>query len=260
MNILLMTDIEGITGVDHEYMIHSDAGEAYTKACKLLMKDTNSAIKGFFDGGAENVYVYDGHGQGTNFIKDMLDPRAKQLFRDNWHDYVSHGMIDAYAEVGVHAMAGTHMGFLEHTQSSKTWFDYQINNRSCGEIIQGAAYVGAYDIPMIFASGDAAACKEAKEFFGADFPFATVKQALCRNEAKSLPENQAHALIYKTAKESLKLICKIKPYKIDLPAEIRVTYQRTDYSESAAKKYVRIDSRTVMKRIEKITDYMSLLI
>jgi len=260
MNILLMTDIEGITGVDYEYMVHSDAGEAYTKACELLMKDTNAAIKGFIDGGAEKVYVYDGHGRGNNFIKELLDPRATQLYRDNWHDYVSEGKIDAYAEVGIHAMAGTHMGFLEHTQSSKTWFDYQINGRSCGEIIQGAAYVGAYGIPMIFASGDEAACDEAKEFFGDDFPFATVKHALSRNEAVSLPENEAHELIYKTAKNSLGLIGKLKPYKIELPAEVRVTFQRTDYSEAAAKKYERVDSRTVLKRVDKIVDYMSLLL
>jgi D-aminopeptidase len=35
--------------------------------------------------------------------------------------------IDAYAEIGLHAMAGTQNAFLEHTQSSKQWFDYQIN-------------------------------------------------------------------------------------------------------------------------------------
>ena len=260
MNVLLMTDIEGITGVDNERMIHSDAGDEYKRACALLMQDTNAAIRGFLDGGCEKVYVYDGHGKGTNFIKELLDPRAIQLYSYNWHDYVSGGLIDAYAEVGIHAMAGTYMAFLEHTQSSKTWFDYKINGRSCGEIVQGAAYVGAYGIPMIFASGDEAACKEAKEFFGDDFAFATVKHALSRNEAVSLPENEAHELIYKTAKDSLRLIGKLRPYKIELPAEVRITFQRTDYSDEAAKKYERVDSRTVVKRVDKIVDYMSLLL
>jgi D-amino peptidase len=252
MNILLMTDIEGITGVDHEYMIHSEAGDDYKKACQELMLDTNAAIAGFIDGGADKVYVYDGHGKGTNFIEEMLDPRAVQLYSHNWHSYVAGGKIDAYAEVGIHTMAGTYMGFLEHTQSSKKWFDYKINGISCGEIIQGAAYVGAYGIPIIFASGDKAMEKEAYEFFGNDLLFATVKQALSRNEAASLPYEEARTLIYEKAKASIDLITKAKPYKIKLPAEITVTFQRTDYCDEASKKYERIDARTVRKIIDKI--------
>jgi D-amino peptidase len=259
MNILLMTDIEGITGVDREYMVHSDSGEAYQTACRELMLDTNAAIKGFFDGGATNVYVYDGHGGGGNFIKELLDPRAIQLYRHNWHDFISQGKIDAYAEVGIHAMAGTYMGFLEHTQSSKKWFDYKINGISCGELIQGAAYVGAYGIPMIFASGDEAMCCEAKKFLGEDFQFATVKKALSRNEAKSLPEVEARALIYEEAKASIQLIGKIKPYKIALPAEITVTFQRTDYCDEYQGKYERVDSRTLRKTIDKIDTFFSLI-
>ena len=260
MNILLMTDIEGITGVDYEYMVHRDNKENYLNACKELMLDINAALKGFFDGGATNIYVYDGHGGGGNFIKEMLDPRAIQLDKTNWHEYVSGGKIDAFAEVGIHAMAGTYMGFLEHTQSSKTWFDYKINGKSCGELIQGAAYVGAYDIPMIFASGDEAMEKEAREFLGDEFSFATVKRAISRNEAVSLPANEARKLIYEKAKDSINLIGKIKPYKISFPAEITVTFQRTDYCDEAAKKYERIDSRTVRKSIDKIDTFLSLIL
>ncbi len=259
MNILLMTDIEGITGVDHEYMVHPDAGSDYVRACCELMLDTNAAIAGFLDGGADTVYVYDGHGKGTNFIKELLDPRAIQLYSHNWHSYVAGGKVDAYAEVGIHTMAGTYMGFLEHTQSSKKWLDYKINGISCGEIIQGAAYVGAYGIPMIFASGDEAMEKEAYEFFGENFSFATVKKALCRNEAVSLPSEVARKLIYEKAKASIDLIEKTKPYKITLPAEITVAFQRTDYCDEAAKKYERIDARTVKKTIDRIDTYMSLI-
>jgi D-amino peptidase len=156
-------------------------------------------------------------------------------------------------------MAGTEKAFLEHTQSSKTWFDYKINGKSCGEFIQGAAYVGAYDIPFIFVSGDEAACNEAKSFIP-EIATAVEKHAIERNTAKSLPTLEARNLIKSTAAESLKLINKIKPYKISLPAEITVTFQRTDYCDEAAKKYERINSRTVRKVIETIIDYHSLIL
>ena len=223
------------------------------------MLDTNAAIDGFYDAGVNKVYVYDGHGKGTNFIKEMLDKRAEQVYANNWHKLITSGIIDAYAEVGLHAMSGTENAFLEHTQSSKTWFDYKINGISCGEFIQGAAYVGAYGIPFIFVSGDDAACNEAKKFIP-DISVAVVKHPHGRNRSVSLPESEARKLISNTAKDSVKKIKKIDPYKISLPAEITVTFQRTDYCDEAAKKYERINSRTVKKVVTEITDYTSLIL
>ena len=66
--------------------------------------------------------------------------------------------------------------------------------------------------------------------------------------------------IYEEAKNSVKLIGKIEPYKVSLPAEVKVTFQRTDYCDEAAEKYERIDSRTVKKTVPEIVDYMSLLL
>lgn len=259
MNILIMTDIEGITNVDTFESLQDKSSAEYHRACEELMLDTNAAIAGYYDAGVDQVYVYDGHSKGTNFIKEMLDPRAIQLYSHNWHEYVSGGKIHAFAEVGLHAMAGTQNAFLEHTQSSIKWFDYRINGVSCGELIQGAAYVGAYGIPMIFVSGDVAACNEAKSFIPG-IATAVVKTAHGRNKATSLETDKARKLIYEKAKDSLQLTKTIKPYKIDLPAEIAVTFQRTDYCEEYADKYERIDSRTVRKTIDKITDFFSLVL
>ena len=257
MNVLIMTDIEGITRVDTFECLQDKASAHYRKACEELMLDTNAAIAGYYDAGATQVYVYDGHSQGKNFIKEMLDPRAIQLYHDNWHDYVSGGKIDVYAEVGLHAMAGTQDAFLEHTQSSVKWFDYKINGKSCGELAQGAAYVGNYGIPMVFVSGDVAACEEAKKFIPG-ISTAVVKKAIGRNKAVSIQAQEARKLIYEKTKTSLSLADKITPYKISLPAEITVTFQRTDYCEALADKYERVDSRTLKKTISKIIDYSSL--
>lgn len=252
-----MTDIEGITNVDTLECLQDKSSEDYRKACEELMLDTNAAVKGFYDAGATQVYVFDGHAQGKNFIKDLLDPRAIQLYSDNWHEYVSGGKIDAFAEVGLHAMAGTQDAFLEHTQSSLKWFDYQINDVSCGELVQGAAYVGAYGIPLVFVSGDVAACEEAKRFIP-QISTAIVKVANGRNKATSLPTKEARDLIYEMAKSSLLLAKVISPYKISLPAKISVAFQRTDYCDEFSNKYKRVGSRTVTKTIDEITTFYSL--
>ena len=112
---------------------------------------------------------------------------------------------------------------------------------------------------MIFISGDDAACREAQEFIPG-IATANVKHPQGRNRAISLPSEKARALIREVAHDSVKLVGKIPPYRIFLPAEITVTFQRTDYCDDAAKKYERIDSRTVRKIIDKIIDYHSLIL
>lgn len=256
MNIFIMTDMEGITGVDSIDSVETD-GELYRAACENLMRDANAAIAGFFDGGATRVYVADGHGTGKNFIMEMLDPRAEVLNVAQWSKATIAGEIDAYAEIGMHAMAGTQNAFLDHTQSAIQWFDYQINGRSYGEFGIATAFGGIYGVPSIMVSGDVAACEEAKRFAG-DIEMATVKRAVGRNKAVSLPAEQARGAIYEAAKRAVGRIGEIKPYCLLQPAEIRLTLQRTDYCESTlerCKHAERVDSRTVRKHVSKLEKY-----
>ena len=256
MNIFIMTDLEGITGVDTIEALSMD-GELYRAACENLMRDANAAIAGFFDGGATRVYIADGHGTGKNFISEMLDPRAQVLNVAEWSKATAAGEIDAYAEIGMHARAGTPNAFLDHTQSSIQWFDYRINGRSHGEFGIAAAFSGIYDVPAIMVSGDEAACKEARAFAG-EIELAVVKHALCRNKAESLPFEQARAAIYQAAKNATALIGKIKPYKLQQPLDIQLTLSRTDYCESALRHCPtaeRLDGRTLRKQVSKAQTY-----
>ncbi len=259
MNIFIMTDLEGISGVDSIDAVEAAAGSELNRAaCENLMKDANAAIAGFFDGGATRVYIADGHGTGKNFILEMLDPRAEVLTVAEWSKATAAGEIDAYAEIGMHAMAGTQNAFLDHTQSAIQWFDYRINDRSYGEFGIATAFGGIYGVPSIMVSGDMAACEEAKRFAG-NIETAVVKRALRRNKAVSLPAEQAREAIYQAAKNATGLIGKIKPYRLLQPADIRLTLQRTDYCESTlerCKDAERVDSRTVRKHVSKIEKYI----
>ena len=258
MNIFIMTDMEGISGVDSIDVFTADKeSELHRAARENLMADANAAIAGFFDGGATRVYITDGHGMGDNFIPELLDGRAEVLTVAEWSKAVAAGEIDAYAEIGMHAMAGTQNAFLDHTQSAIQWFDYQINGRSYGEFGIATAFGGIYGVPSIMVSGDMAACEEARRFAG-DIEVAVVKRAVGRNKAVSLPAKEARERIYQAAKNATGLIGKIKPYRLLQPAEIRLTLQRTDYCESTlerCKHAERVDSRTVRKYVGKIEKY-----
>jgi D-amino peptidase len=264
VNIVIITDLEGISGVDTMEMVSEKGTPGHRFALERLMLDTNAAVEGLFEGGANKVYVIDGHGSGNNFIKDMLDPRATQLSSGasgTWYDLLKKGEIDACIEIGLHAMPGTINGFLDHVQSSKSWYNYIVNGRKSGEIAQGAIFAGAYDVPFIMVSGDEAACVEAREFLG-DIECAVVKYGIGRNKARLVSLDEALNRIKEAARKSIKLIGSVKPYKPLMPLEIKIEYYRTDMCESRLEwddKVERIDARAVRKIVYKIENYHDIL-
>lgn len=257
MNVVIMTDLEGISGVDSIANI-TDKGEPYRYACERLMADTNAAVEGAIKAGAENVYVIDGHGGGKNFIDELLDKRATKISVDEWIRLTREKEYDAYLQVGAHAMPGTVNGFLDHVQSSLTWFSYKVNGKYCGELVQGGSFVGAFDIPCVMVSGDEAVCNEAVDVFGENIALAEVKKGVGRNTAECLDLELSEKLICDAAEDGIRRRAEIKPLKLDLPATFEVTHTRTDYCEATLARCpdaTRIDARTAQKVVEKIETY-----
>jgi len=260
MNVFIITDLEGISGIGSISQVADTAADTYRFSLERLMVDTNAAVAGAFDGGASAVYVEDGHGGGANFIEGMLDPRAVQV-KNMSPEYLDIRKINLCMSVGAHAMSGTLNAFLDHTQSSVAWHDYYINGRRSGELGQSAAFTGAYGIPMVMVSGDEAACTEAKQFFG-NIETAVVKYAVGRNNANLFDLAEAEKRIYEAAKKSISLAGKIKPFCPLLPAEIKLEFNRADYCDSAmqrTEKGERLDARTIRKVIGEINNFTDLL-
>lgn len=259
MKVIIMTDLEGISLVDSIDMIPYE-NEGYKIACQRLMADTNAAIQGTVDAGADEILVFDGHGGGNNFIECALDPRAI-----HFKDFNAPGLFDncsAYLEIGLHAKAGTLNAFLDHTQSSVTWYNYYINGKTYGELAQGAAYCGAYGVPVVMVSGDEAACSEARELIDG-IECAVVKKASGRNHAECLSAEESEKLIREAAYRGIKKAHEIKPMKVDLPAQIKVEFCRADYCDEAANRFphlTRLDARTVVRTSEKIVTYHDVLL
>ncbi|NLN75882.1 MAG: M55 family metallopeptidase [Armatimonadetes bacterium] len=250
MKIYIMTDLEGITGIDSFEMIQRD-GDRFRECCELLMGDLNAAVEGAFEGGATHVTVRDGHGGGSNFIEELLDSRAEHDPRTNKkRQRKIDGSYSGTFFVGAHAMAGTINGFLDHTQNSREWYNYSINGRNTGEIGRWGLVTGSYDVPVIMVSGDEAACVEARQFFG-NIETATVKKGVGRNRADCIDIDEARNLIREAARKSMALVGKVKPYKVTMPMEIILQLYRSDFCEARLKDGVeRIDART----LRKVTD------
>ena len=161
MKIYLMTDLEGVAGViDFENWCFP-TGRYYETAKELLTLEVNAAVDGFLAGGADEIVVADGHGHGAINI-NLLDPRARlmrgwptgyPLLLDKTYQFLSF--------VGQHAKAGTEYAHLAHT-GDLDGIDYSINGVSVGEFGQVAMCASELGIRTIFASGDQALTREAR--------------------------------------------------------------------------------------------------
>lgn len=162
MKIYLMTDMEGVAGILSFEDWCVPGGRYYEKGKALCTQEANAAIEGFFNAGADQVVVADGHGRG-GIDPELLDPRA-ELMR-GWpegYPLLLDETYDAIAFVGQHAKAGAEFAHIAHTQGF-SFVDLAINGKSIGEVGQFALCAAELGVPCIFLAGDKAACLETRE-------------------------------------------------------------------------------------------------
>ena len=259
MRIYIHTDLEGVTDIVRADQVPRESAE-FRSSCEKLMLDLNAAVAGAFEGGATHVTVLDSHGGGDrNFILDMLDERAENDTKPNkkWWGILDDS-YDGTLFIGAHAMAGTMNGFLDHTQSSASWFNYYLNGRRLGELAQWATVAGHFGVPLLMVAGDEAACAEARAFFN-PLETAAVKQGLGRNIALGYPPDEARDGIRQAARRATSLVGKATPFRPISPMEIKLEMCRGDMVDEMMTKWPaaeRLDART-LRRIT--TDALDIL-
>lgn len=256
MKIYILADMEGISGIRTMEHVFSTNPE-YQEGRQLMMADVNAAVAAAFASGATEVIAADTHAAGGHQLDlSKMDPRA--IYESPNCGRLMPSLDESFAGVillGHHARAGTLNGFLDHTMSSMSWFEYRLNGRVMGEIGMEAAWAGHYGVPVIAVTGDEATVQEAKELLG-DVEGAVVKWAIGRNRARCLSVKQAHAQISGAIARALQRVSSFKPFQPELPATVRLTFYRTDMADDLAAKQAvtRVDARTVEKTIHSLLD------
>lgn len=226
MRVLIITDLEGVAGVvdkDNWTQLHS---KYYEKATRLLTNETNAAIQGFLDGGADEVYVNDGHGPGAIDI-ELLHEKAKYMRLIQTHQLCAKIKIDAIAWVGQHAKAGSEGAHMAHS-GNFTVIDYRLNDISLGEFGRSAVGAGNYGVPPIFGSGDLAFTKEALGWCP-NMITVSVKECFLTGSGDDMTYEEYYkkniAAIHLSPKESCKRI-----YNGALDAMLKFTAKPTDFN------------------------------
>lgn len=222
MNIVVMVDMEGISGICRRSQVRAD-GEHYQESRRYLTWDTNACVDGCFSGGAKRVTVRDAHASGFNFVWEDLDPRAT---------YVQGGAgpggrlpdiakADGLILLGYHAMAGTPQAILEHTMSSAHWQNLWINGRKAGEIAIDAGIAADRGVPTIMVSGDDKACREARRLLKGVVTV-EVKQGYEVEGGRLLPKELAHRRIREGAALAVSRCRTLRPFKWPRPVRMRL--------------------------------------
>src|SRR5690242_4507775 len=92
MRVLIMTDMEGVSGIINWDQVNGGA-PLYEEGRRLYTEEINAAVRGAFAGGATEVHVVDCHGAGAgwNFnslIPELLHPDCQWISGHAWSRYI----------------------------------------------------------------------------------------------------------------------------------------------------------------------------
>ncbi len=248
--ICILTDIEGVAGVvshtEHSYA----TGPFYEHSKRLLTQEVNAGVEGLRSVGVEEVLVIDAHGPG-GIVFEELHPEARLLHGRPITRQQLYGPIhdcDALTIIGQHAMAGTRHGNQNHTLSSLEIDSMHLNNQPIGEIALLALWAGAKEVPLIFVSGDEAACAEAEALIPGVVT-AAVKKGISSNVEITLSATAARCKIREQIAKAVETHRKmpLPPHKRPGPYHFDIRWKNTQLADLSEHRQgcARVDSQTV---------------
>ncbi|MEM6415627.1 MAG: M55 family metallopeptidase [Pseudomonadota bacterium] len=229
MKIYISADIEGVAGVVSPAQTVV-AGFEYDNARKWMTGEVIAACEGAHEAGAEEIIVSDSHGNGQSLLIDLL-PDYVRVVR-NWprplqmmQGVETEGVAGAFL-LGYHTGHHHSEGVLAHTTSGLLYTELRLNGRLASETTISAAIAAHFGIPTIFASGDDAYIRHAKEELGSDIAVVETKRAYGRYSAISLTPVVAQTKIREAAKQAVKELSVFQAKPVQTPITLEADFQR----------------------------------
>lgn len=225
MRFLIMTDIEGVTGVTtYQQAENSQLGR------DMLMNDLLAVIEGIRAEGDHEIVVYDMHTDGRNVDLSQLPADINVVMGKPINGKIYRGIgggYDGLFMVGLHAMSREPGAMLAHSYL-REYDAIHINGELVGEIGVERALAGEQGIPLVFVSGDDKGCEEAT-LLDSDIVVAVVKKSLDEAQALCLPPAKTREILKEAATAAVRKARYIQPKKTAMPVTIQIKYSDCRY-------------------------------
>ncbi|WP_445526205.1 M55 family metallopeptidase [Streptomyces cyslabdanicus] len=214
MKILISADMEGATGVTWPADVLP--GTPQWERCRAMFtSDVDAAVRGFFDGGADEVLVNEAHWTMRNLLLEQMDERVRMITGRHKSlsmvEGVQHGDVDGIAFVGYHAGAGME-GVLAHTFLANSITGVWLNDVRASEGLLNAHVVAEYGVPVVLVTGDDVACEDALGYAPGALKVA-VKDHVSRYAAVCRTPTRTAADIRAAAKQAAELAVRHEPFQ-----------------------------------------------
>lgn len=261
MKVLIITDLEGVAGVVNFSTQVYDYTKYYEQAKILLTEEVNAVVEGLLERNITDILVADYHGPG-GICFEKLHPEAKlihgrplaplKILRREFAKY------DICMLIGQHAMAGIQEANLNHTQMSRKIDYYKLNGKYIGEIALVGLHFGALGLPLIYLTGDDAACREAQDLIEG-ITTVSVKTGLSRSCAITVSKEKSRKLIKEGAIKAIDnhINKPIKPLVWKGPFTLEKRYFTSEMADEYCKdRWERIDGQTIRLTLDNILDIL----
>lgn len=235
MRVLISVDLEGIAGVVCPVETQLE-GIEYEKARALMTAEASAAAEAAHAAGVDDIIIADAHGHMRNLLVEAL-PEYVRIVRGAPRPLcMVQGLgagIDAAMFIGYHARAGTSSGIMNHSFLGRVISAVRLNDVLVGEVGFNAAVAGAFAVPVILVSGDAALAREVADLL----PRAervVVKDGVTSWSASSITPAAARAAIGAGVRTALARLDEMTPLRMESPTTVQVDFFRPLQADLAA--------------------------
>ena len=243
LKVHISVDMEGVGGVVTGEQL-GPTGFEYGRFREFMTREALAAIEAAKGAGATEIVVADSHGNGQNLLIDQF-PLDVRVIR-SWPRRL--GMVagvddnvDAAIFIGYHAGTNNPAGVRAHTFSSANLTRVALNGVNATEGSWNAAIAGQFNVPVIMISGDDAAIAEVRKVVG-NIEAAETKRSLGFHSANTLTPQASAALIGDRVRAALGRRGDFKPYKVQFPVTVDVSFK--NYMPAEVLAYLPLFERT----------------
>ena len=233
MKVFIAMDLEGVSGVVHEWET-DPAARGYPHARAAMLADLLAAVDGCRAAGADEVVVCDAHNDGGNLDPEAMPIGVRLVSGSPTPGSMLQGLgpgFDAALFVGYHARAGTPAAVLEHTWTYKV-FGVSVGGVELGEFGLGALLAGHYGVPAVYVSGDDKVAAEARALVPG-VTATVVKLGITRTSASLTPPDEARARIRADVERALMGAAEVAP--LDWTGDpLVLTFNRVPFCDAAS--------------------------